>query len=184
MIDPNRLRYQYSWGQHGAHLGPVGPRWVPCWPHEPCYRGTHLTRPSAFVVPVVCSCAVDLWTRCFTDQKVTPNIHVCKPNVVPNASRMSDFIATIAWAMQHYWSFIESSLVCFNNTGLLREGIGSRVTSWHMDLKFGGRFYTTDLHNCKQFLVFAQSIIQAARLRKHKLKWLNHLLDLIRWHNV
>ena len=21
----------------GAHLGPVGPRWVPCWPHEPCY---------------------------------------------------------------------------------------------------------------------------------------------------
>ena len=29
---------QSSWGQHGAHLGPVGPRWAPCWPHEPCYR--------------------------------------------------------------------------------------------------------------------------------------------------
>ena len=28
-----------SWGQHGAHLGPAGPRWAPCWPHEPCYRG-------------------------------------------------------------------------------------------------------------------------------------------------
>ena len=27
------------WGQHGAHLGPVGPRWAPCWPHEPCYQG-------------------------------------------------------------------------------------------------------------------------------------------------
>ena len=24
-------------GQHGAHLGPVGPRWAPCRPHEPCY---------------------------------------------------------------------------------------------------------------------------------------------------
>ena len=24
---------QGSWGQHGAHLGPTGPRWVPCWPH-------------------------------------------------------------------------------------------------------------------------------------------------------
>ena len=24
------------WGQHGAHLGSVGPRWAPCWPHEPC----------------------------------------------------------------------------------------------------------------------------------------------------
>ena len=26
-------------GQLGAHLGPTGPRWVPCWPHEPCYLG-------------------------------------------------------------------------------------------------------------------------------------------------
>ena len=31
-------KYQGSWGQHGAHLGPVGPRWASCWPHEPCYR--------------------------------------------------------------------------------------------------------------------------------------------------
>ena len=23
-----------------AHLGPVGPRWAPCWPHEPCYQGS------------------------------------------------------------------------------------------------------------------------------------------------
>ena len=30
-----------SWGQHGAHLGPVGPRWAPCWPYEPCYRGNY-----------------------------------------------------------------------------------------------------------------------------------------------
>ena len=27
-------------GQPGAHLGPVGPRWAPCWPHEPGYLGT------------------------------------------------------------------------------------------------------------------------------------------------
>ena len=26
-------------GQHGAHLGPVGLRRAPCWPHEPCYQG-------------------------------------------------------------------------------------------------------------------------------------------------
>ena len=24
-----------TWG----HLGPTGPRWAPCWPHEPCYPG-------------------------------------------------------------------------------------------------------------------------------------------------
>ena len=28
-----------SWGQNGAHLGPTGPRWAPCWPHELCYLG-------------------------------------------------------------------------------------------------------------------------------------------------
>ena len=27
-------REQSSWGQHRAHLCPVGPRWAPCWPHE------------------------------------------------------------------------------------------------------------------------------------------------------
>ena len=30
---------QGSWGQHGAHLGPVGPMWVPCRSHEPCAQG-------------------------------------------------------------------------------------------------------------------------------------------------
>ena len=33
--------YQGSWGQHGAHLGPTGPSWAPCWPHELCYLGQH-----------------------------------------------------------------------------------------------------------------------------------------------
>ena len=23
----------------GASMGPTGPRWAPCWPHEPCYLG-------------------------------------------------------------------------------------------------------------------------------------------------
>ena len=26
--------WQGSWGQHGAHLGPTGPRWTPCWERE------------------------------------------------------------------------------------------------------------------------------------------------------
>ena len=28
-----------SWGQHGAHLGPTGPRWAQCWSHELGYLG-------------------------------------------------------------------------------------------------------------------------------------------------
>ena len=35
--------YQGSWGQHGAHLGPTGPKWAPCWPHELCYLGGVIT---------------------------------------------------------------------------------------------------------------------------------------------
>ena len=31
-ITPLLPWYQSSWGQHGAHLGPDGPRWAPCWP--------------------------------------------------------------------------------------------------------------------------------------------------------
>ena len=30
---------------HGAHLGPTGSRWVPCWPHELCYLGPHSPSP-------------------------------------------------------------------------------------------------------------------------------------------
>ena len=33
-------RKRSSWGQHGAHLGSVRPRWAPCWPHETCYQST------------------------------------------------------------------------------------------------------------------------------------------------
>ena len=35
-----------SWDQRGAHLGPVGRRWAPCWPHKPCYQGWLSPRPS------------------------------------------------------------------------------------------------------------------------------------------
>ena len=30
---------RFIWSQHGAHLGPVGPRWAPCWPHKLCSQG-------------------------------------------------------------------------------------------------------------------------------------------------
>ena len=28
-------------GPTWAHLGPIGPRWAPCWPHELCYLGRY-----------------------------------------------------------------------------------------------------------------------------------------------
>ena len=35
--------WQYSWGQHGAHLGPASLRWAQCWLLEPCYLGRYAT---------------------------------------------------------------------------------------------------------------------------------------------
>ena len=35
---------QGSWDQHGACLGPTGPRWAPCWSHELCYLVTFTNR--------------------------------------------------------------------------------------------------------------------------------------------
>ena len=38
--------WQASWDQHGAHLGPTGPRWAPCWPHASCYLGNSFSHPA------------------------------------------------------------------------------------------------------------------------------------------
>ena len=35
----------------GAHLGPVGPRWAPCWPHKPCYQGLLCGHSKHFAYP-------------------------------------------------------------------------------------------------------------------------------------
>ena len=47
-----KLGYQQgSWDQHVAHLGPTGPRWAPCWPHELCYLGLILRWHVACLMP-------------------------------------------------------------------------------------------------------------------------------------
>ena len=34
---------------HGANMGPVGPRWAPCWPHEPCYQACILSKAQQYL---------------------------------------------------------------------------------------------------------------------------------------
>ena len=38
----NKLDSKVHGVNMGAHLGPFGPRWAPCWPHEPYYLGNLL----------------------------------------------------------------------------------------------------------------------------------------------
>ena len=43
LMEVNYPDSKCSWGQGGANLGPTGPRWAPCWPHELCYLGSNLS---------------------------------------------------------------------------------------------------------------------------------------------
>ena len=54
---------QGPWGQHEAHLGPAGPRWAPCWPHEPCYLGRFLDHTGAVSLKAVQHAGCLMWIR-------------------------------------------------------------------------------------------------------------------------
>ena len=61
-MDPMNL--PDSWRQHGANLGLPGPRWDPCWPHEPCYLGL-------FSVTVIKGCPTfSTETKCFVSDEL------------------------------------------------------------------------------------------------------------------
>ena len=71
--------------QHGAHLGPTGPRWAPCWPHEHCLLGSLTCKSRAKVSRTATLCfrfstssftglpSIDmsLWEQVFTSLKST-----------------------------------------------------------------------------------------------------------------
>ena len=40
-------------GQTWAQLGPVGSRWAPCLPYEPCYQGWNLARDKQLTVSFI-----------------------------------------------------------------------------------------------------------------------------------
>ena len=50
-------------GPTWAHLGPVGPRWAPCWPHESCYQGCSTFRSSLFLMMSTRTSADTVMTR-------------------------------------------------------------------------------------------------------------------------
>ena len=93
---------------NGAHRGPVGPRWAPCWPHEPCYLGiyvphnkrlalSHISKILATIIDLVPWSSGDLMMTCCigiihhkknTEQFIfySPNLGSCMPR---DARRMT-----------------------------------------------------------------------------------------------
>ena len=56
----------------GAHLGQTGPRWAPCWPHEPCYLGT-LSELHGILIAAIQPYLISTW-MCSTQAAVGCNI--------------------------------------------------------------------------------------------------------------
>ena len=56
----------HPWGQNGAHLGPTGPRWAPCWPREPCHLGNKaiICKIHIYSSLIHCYCKATLLRKC------------------------------------------------------------------------------------------------------------------------
>ena len=74
MMHREQPRLQSSWGQHGAHLGPVCPRWAPWWPQEPCYQ---VMQPFRW------------WRNWNHSWKVMSGLHISSFNILPQAPDIS-----------------------------------------------------------------------------------------------
>ena len=47
-------------GPTRAHLGMKGPRWAPCWPHEPCYLGMYSLNSTEWALSPASNVAINL----------------------------------------------------------------------------------------------------------------------------
>ena len=70
--------WQGSWGQHGAHLGPPGPRWAPCWPHELGLNIFIYAQSGSSLQKLWCSINFALWVLLFsTHPHIDGQVQAC-----------------------------------------------------------------------------------------------------------
>ena len=65
---------------------PAGPRWAPCWPHEPCYLGLYIMDEIADIaIRVMSSESHDVWNHQHPDCRFRPRttktsqLHIIRP---------------------------------------------------------------------------------------------------------
>ena len=139
-------RKQSSWGQHGAHLGPVGPRWAPCWPHKPCYQGTlhgHSSLPSMGDLIVIQLHLQHCWDSplslmfCLNKAWHMVNMRLCLANLIWNVQNIN---------YRMVWSRLNSRLLWYQSQQfhklffvlyLYVNGLYSCILSKVLDVTFG-----------------------------------------------
>ena len=65
-------RQQGSWGLHGTHLGPTGPRWVPCWPMNLVIRETTVDQ---------CTMCNSTFKKCQEEAVRSQSVDVKRPKI-------------------------------------------------------------------------------------------------------
>ena len=98
-----------SWGQHGAHLGSVGPSWAPCWPHGPCYHGIFYWNS-----PLMCRLLL-VW-------QVASEMYLC---------HLCELLSPSSRALYHHKNTVYRRIKCFNlallNFGFSCIGVRCRL---------------------------------------------------------
>ena len=97
-------------GQHVAHLGPIGPSWAPCWPHEPCdIPRLYLPSMGQPWVSIVCVCyeKIDhVISKLYNIMHfinllyLWPNRLLCLPQVMPTTSLITCNLCKLVWLQQ------------------------------------------------------------------------------------
>ena len=75
-------------GPTWAHLGPTGPRWAPCWPHDLCYLG--------------CYCQIYLTLKCIYELSVLFYSNDADVKYCSNVYDVSVSFVSLPFFMQYY----------------------------------------------------------------------------------
>ena len=107
-----------SLGQHGAHLGPVGPRWAPCWPHKPCYQECLVSKLYCIYPPTFISWGP--WNGSVSIRQTPLGQLYCSDNFICYATQLGDLsreIMIVCWYImpehwyQQKWDLVMTSFV-------------------------------------------------------------------------
>ena len=82
-----------SWGQHEAYLGPVGPRWASCRPHEPCCQGC--LKEAQRTTPVALN--ISWWSN--QDYVLSVSVAICAATRCESPARLCFILTCASWLL-------------------------------------------------------------------------------------
>ena len=112
-------------------MGPVGPRWSPCWPHGPCYQGGYcLTAPSHRLNQFWLTINAILWPGPLTF------ISVCTFELTATSPRRQWVATSHTWWRHQMETFSALLALCAGNSPVTGEFPSQRPVTRSFDVFF------------------------------------------------